>query len=409
MKKEILPIVIAGHIDHGKSTLIGRLLYETQSLTREKFQEIRAISKELGADAGFAFLSDQLKEERDRMMTIDTTQLFFNTRQRSYCIIDTPGHPEFLRNMITGSSYAEAAVLVVDVHEGIMDETRRHLYVMQLLGIKQMIVALNKMDLVGYGQDTFSRLKEEFSNLLSQFSINTVIVLPISAKENDNISTRSVRAEWFRGPSLLEALDTLGIGTQVTAKPLALPIQDVYKIDGKEIVVGRVSSGRLRHGQKIKISPGLQDATISQIISFDKKDKKLARAGENIGISLKEAPSIKRGDVIIDNKSPLAPTTSFQGDIIWLSPQPWQINAPLVLACATQSTPCIIERIEKRLNTATLEIIEDNTNELEMNEAAQISFRIEKPILLTKFNFIGELGRFLIERDGHIQAAGIVI
>jgi sulfate adenylyltransferase subunit 1 (EFTu-like GTPase family) len=408
MKREILPIVITGHIDHGKSTLIGRLLYETHSLPKEKLQEIGIISKQLGEDAGFAFFSDQLKEERDRMMTIDTTQMFFNTRKRSYCIIDTPGHPEFLRNMITGTSYAEAAVLVVDVNEGIMDETRRHLYVIQLLGIKQMIVALNKMDLVGYGQETFNRLKEEFSNLLRQFSINTVIVLPISAKENDNISAKSIRARWFRGLSMVEALDSLKIGAPDINKPLTLPVQDVYKIDGREIIVGMISSGRLKPGQKIIILPECKDATIKRIIGFDKKTKSVAEAGENVGLSLKEPLAVKRGDIIVDKESPLAPATNFKGNILWLSPQPLRINTTLTLVCATQSAPCVVEKIEKRLNTATLEIIEKSANELKTNEAAQLSFRTKKPILLTKFTFIEELGRFLLERDENVQAAGIV-
>jgi sulfate adenylyltransferase subunit 1 (EFTu-like GTPase family) len=409
MKREILPIVITGHIDHGKSTLIGRLLYETYSLPKEKLQEIGIISKQLGEDAGFAFFSDQLKEERDRMMTIDTTQMFFNTRKRSYCIIDTPGHPEFLRNMITGTSYAEAAVLVVDVNEGIMDETRRHLYVIQLLGIKQMIVALNKMDLVGYGQETFNRLKEEFSSLLRQFSINTVIVLPISAKENDNISAKSIRARWFRGLSMVEALDSLKIGVPDTNKPFTLPIQDVYKIDGEEIIVGMVSSGRLRPEEKIRISPDSKVATINRLINFDKKTKRVVMSGENVGLTLKEPLILKRGDVITDNKGPLVPTTSFKGNVLWFSSQSLLINTPLVLVCATQSTPCLVEKIEKRSDTATLEIIEENAHELKINEAAQLTFKTERPILLADFTFIEKLGRFLIEHDGHIQAAGIVI
>lgn len=234
MRRETVKIVIVGHVDHGKSTLIGRLLLDTNSLPKERIAEIKKISKELGKDTELAFLTDQLKEERERGITIDTTQIFFKTRRKNFVIIDALGHLEFLKNMITGATQAEAAVLIIDAKEGIMEQTRRHLYIIQLIGIKQVIVVLNKMDLVKYNREIFNRIKQELSIFLEQMDIKTAIIIPISAKKNDNISRKSFRTNWFRGPRLLEALDSLKIEVQDIDKPLILPVQDVYKVDAKQ-------------------------------------------------------------------------------------------------------------------------------------------------------------------------------
>ena len=264
--------------------------------------------------------------------------------------------------------------MVVDANEGIKEQTRRHLYVIRLLGIRQVMAVLNKMDLVSYDREIFERLRKELFAIAKQMDMNSFIILPVSAKDNDNISRRTTRAKWFRGESLLQVLDSFSASALNTDKPLALPIQDIYEIYGEKILVGRLSSGRLKQGQKIKIAPDSDNATITKIITFDKSNKRLARAGENIGISLKEALDVKRGDVIIDLESPLAPTTNFKGNVLWFSREPLRINMNLDLVCATQKTPCVVEKIEKRLNTATLEIIEENAGQYETKSIKRHGF-----------------------------------
>ncbi|MCM8779785.1 MAG: GTP-binding protein [Candidatus Omnitrophica bacterium] len=409
MKKHIFPIAITGHMDHGKSTLIGRLLLETNSLPEEKIKEIKKISKELGKDTELAYVCDQLKEERENNMTIDTTQIFFNTRKRSYCIIDTPGHVEFLKNMITGTSHAEAAVLIIDANEGIMEQTRRHLYVIAMLGIKQLVIVVNKMDLVDYNEQKFNWIKEELLAFLGRIGLQGSIIIPISARENDNISKKSVKTKWYRGATLLDTLDDLKEEETDEAKPLTLAVQDVYNMDGKNIIVGMVSSGRLLRGGKITILPDKRDTEAESILEFGEKNKKEAFAGENVGIILKDSLSIKRGDIIIEKQGPLQATTSFKGDILWLSEEPLEINKKFILRCVTQEVACVVERIEKRMNTSTLEMITGNSNELKINEAAQLLFRTEKPVVVESFSFIERFGRFAVEKDHALCGLGIVV
>ncbi|MCK4821573.1 GTP-binding protein [bacterium] len=243
MEKDILRIVIIGHVDHGKSTLIGRLLLDTNSLPKEKMVEIKKVSRDLGKEAELAFLTDQLKEERERSMTIDTTQIFFRTRKKNYCIIDTPGHVQFLKNMLTGASLAQAAVLIVDVKEGVMEQTRRHSYLIQMLGLDKAIVVFNKMDLINYQGRRFPKIKTELLELLESLNIEPIFLIPISAKEGLNISRKSSKMRWYKGPSLLSALDSLRLNTKTMQRPLRFPIQDIYEINGEKIIVGRVASG----------------------------------------------------------------------------------------------------------------------------------------------------------------------
>lgn len=229
-EERALPIVIVGHVDHGKSTLIGRLLYDTGCLPSDKFAEIQKSSEMLGKIVEFAFVMDCLEEERSRGITIDTTQTFFKTSKRRYVIIDAPGHKEFLKNMITGTSQAEAALLIIDSSEGIRDQTKRHAYILSMLGLKQICVLLNKIDLINYSQEQFLQLKKTVTEFLEGLSIRPTFVLPVSAIQGDNVATPSNEISWFDGPTVLEALDTFK-ELKVEEKPLRFPIQDIYSMD----------------------------------------------------------------------------------------------------------------------------------------------------------------------------------
>jgi len=282
---DALSFVIVGHVDHGKSTLIGRLLYDTDSLPPDKIEEVKKASAIQGKQTEFAFLLDHLEEERKQGITIDTTQVFFKTSKRQYVIIDAPGHVEFVKNMITGASQAEAAVLIVDVAEGIMEQTRRHSYMLSLLGLEQIIVVLNKMDLVDFSQDHFNAIKHQIQDWLKTIDIEATLCVPISAIEGDNIAAKSDNMKWYTGPTFLESMDTLQNKQPQEDKPLFFPIQDVYKIEDKRINAGRVESGIIEEGAEIKIMPGGQVTKINTIEKFLEQPHK-AVAGECIGLYL---------------------------------------------------------------------------------------------------------------------------
>lgn len=407
MKKDVLKIVIVGHVDHGKSTVIGRLLLETDSLPKEKITEIKRISEELGKDTELAYLTDQLKEERERNITIETTQIFFKTRNRNYVIIDAPGHIEFIKNMITGASLAEATVLIVDVQEGAMEQTRRHLYLINLLGLDRVIVVFNKMDLVDYKKERFDKVKTELSKIMESLKIKPSFTVPISAKEGANISKGSSKMGWYKGPTLLKALDSLNLNTKIAKKPLRFPIQDVYEMAGEKVIVGRIASGVIKQGHKITLLPSLKDARIEAIKVFG-RHRTIAQKGECIGLTLKESLFVRRGEVIAQKENPPKLTERFKGSMFWMSHQPLQTNRPVTLRCATQEIKCVVEKIEKRINPSTFEVIEENANELKLNEAGIVIFKTEKPIVVEKFSFIEELGKFIIEHEYSLLGAGIV-
>lgn len=406
-RKPHMRIVIVGHVDHGKSTLIGRLLLDTGSLPEGRMAELKRISKELGTDAELAYLADQLKEEREREMTIDTTQIFFRTAKRDYAIIDAPGHVEFIRNMLTGATQAEEAVLIVDVRAGLEEQTRRHAYLLGMLGIKDVTAVFNKMDLVGYDQGRFEEVRSSLSAFLESAGMSSAHNIPVSAKSGDNILKRSAAMRWYKGPSLIEALDSLEPGRPAEKRPMRFPVQDVYDIAGEKVVVGKVLSGSIKQGQEIRISPSGKSARVKSIKVFGKTLKKTF-AGENIGVVLDEPSLAVRGEVILDARDPAQPKNSFKGDIFWMSEGPLMLGKPFTFRCATQDAVCVAERITRRMDSSTLEVLEENSSELRLNEAAVVYFRTEKPVVLEDFGFIEELGRFVVETGNIPQGAGII-
>jgi len=407
MARETVKIVIVGHVDHGKSTLIGRLLLDTNSLPKERIAEIKRISRELGRDTELAYLTDQLKEERERNVTIDTTQIFFKTKKRDFVIIDAPGHVEFLKNMITGATQAEAAVLIVDVDEGVKEQTRRHAYIVSMLGIKKVIIVFNKMDLVDFKEDKFNTVRDELINFMKELGVSPYALIPISAKEGDNVSRDSFVMRWYKGVTLLKALDAFRLDAKTEKKPLRYPVQDIYDVSGERVIVGRVASGVVKRGQDVVLLPSGRRARTKSIAVFG-QSRTSAQAGESIGLVLKDSPSVKRGDVIVQEGDLPEPTTHFTGNIFWMSEEPLQVGKSIILRCATQEIACVAERIARRINSSTLEVIAEDSNELKMNEAGVVHLTAERPIVAEDFSFIQELGRFVIEHDYTLQGAGIV-
>jgi len=350
-----MKIVITGHVDHGKSTLIGRILLDTDSLPKGKMDEIRRISRELGKETELAYITDQLKEEREEQKTIDTTQIFFRTRRRRYVIIDAPGHAEFIKNMLTGASSAETAVLVIDVAEGLKEQTFRHAYLLSLLGIDRVIVAVNKMDSVQYDRKTFETISNELSASLNEIGLKPVLIVPVSAREGDNIKRRSRNTGWYKGPALLEGLDAQAVQKEVKDRPMRFAVQDIYDVEGESLAAGKVVSGLLREGRDVAIMPSGKKSRISKIKVFG-RDLKEAAQGESVGLILEGAFQVKRGDVLSDGASPASVSHSFKGNIFWLSQEPLKIKKPYIFRCSTQEAPCVVEKIERRIDTSTFEV-----------------------------------------------------
>ncbi|MBU89915.1 adenylyl-sulfate kinase [Candidatus Woesearchaeota archaeon] len=406
MEKECMNIVIVGHVDHGKSTLIGRLLYDTNSIPEGIFEEVKKVSEELGKETEFAYLLDSLEEERKLNITIDTTQIFFKSPKKDYVIIDAPGHKEFLKNMITGASLANAAILIIDSNDGIQEQTKRHAYILSMLGLRQVIVVVNKMDITGYNSVKFNKIKEDILKFLSKLNIRPKYIIPISAIKGDNIIKKSKNMPWYNNLSVLEALDNLNAKQTLSNQPLRFPVQDVYEINNKRILVGKIESGRLKQHDEIIFLPSNKKSEIKSIEVWN-KNKTHAESGECVGVTLKEPLCIERGEVICSEVSPRI-TNKFEANIFWMSKNPTKINEKLILKCATQEVKYIIEKIKKKINSSTLEGIDEDCDELKETEVGNVIIKTEKPIVIENFNYIEGLGRFVLVKNDIIVSGGII-
>ena len=404
---DTLSFVIVGHVDHGKSTLIGRLLYDTDSLPPDRIEEIKKASGDLGKETEFAYLLDHLEEERSQGITIDTTQVFFKSAKRQYVIIDAPGHVEFVKNMITGASQAEAAVLIVDVTQSLKEQSRRHAYILSLLGFKQVIVVLNKMDLINFDQGKFNRVKSEVEKFLQSIAIDPITCIPISAIKGENIVKKPKKMPWYQGPTFLDSLDTLVNKESAYNKPLIFPVQDIYKIDEKRIVVGRIEAGSIEASDTIKILPSRVKTRVKSVEKFLKAVDS-ASVSECIGITTQEEIFINRGDVLcFPDKEPVL-ADEFKANIFWMSKKEFNKENRIMIRCATQETMCEVKEIKKRINSSTLEVIEEDAGILKNLEVGQVVIKTKKPIAIKTFDDVEELGRFVFIEDENICAGGII-
>lgn len=402
-----LNFVIVGHVDHGKSSLVGRLLYETKSLPEGVMEEVTKTSLELGREVEFAYLLDHLEEERQQGITIDTTQVFFKTAKREYVIIDAPGHVEFVKNMITGASQAEAAVLIIDAKEGIQQQTKRHAYIISMLGLSQVVVVLNKMDLVEYSQQAFEQLKGEITQFLASIKATPMFCIPIAAMKGDNISTRSANMPWYNGPTFLDCLDDLKNIEGPDAKPLLMPVQDIYRVGDKRITAGRIEAGGMKAGQKVKILP---TGEITQIKTIEKFPSQVEAAGtgESIGFTTADPAFIERGSVLCEPWREPAMADEFEATMFWMSKKEMKKGERLVIRCATQEQNCRVERIAKRIDSSTLDVLGEDSDILKNLEVGEVVIKTKDPIVLTRFLDVQELGRFVMVRDENICAGGII-
>ncbi len=353
-----LPIVVVGHVDHGKSTLVGRLLHDTDSLPEGKVEQLRAVSEKRGGPFEWSYLLDALQLERDQGITVDTTQIWFATKSRRYVIIDAPGHKEFLRNMVTGASRAEAALLVIDAKQGLSEQSRRHAYLVRLIGIAQVAVAVNKMDLVGYDEARFQAIAGEIRAYLAGLDLSPTAIIPVSARHGDNVAGASAAGgsatmAWYRGPSVVEALDGFAPRAQPVERPLRLPVQDVYRQGDKRALVGRVESGRLAVGDLVRVNP---TGRVVRVAGMTGRDQREARAGESVAITLAEEVYAERGHVLSHAESAPLVATTIAARVFWLDEEPLAAGRRLQVRIGTREIDATVAGIEDAVNVEDLAV-----------------------------------------------------
>jgi len=395
-------VVIVGHIDHGKSTLIGRLLYDSAALPEDRLAEIQKLLEEYKKRFEFAYFLDSFEEELKEERTIDTTRVLFKGKNY-YTIVDVPGHKEFIKNMLTGASHAQVAILVVSCIDGIQEQTRRHTFLVNMLGVKDVIVAVNKMDLVDYQEETFNKLKEKVLKLLASLGYYGNKFVPISAMQGDNIYKASSWTAWYEGPTLIEALDDIK-PKEVIDKPLRFVAQDAYFVESEEITVGRVESGTLRRGDELIFQPSGLRARVNAIKSFPVELDE-AQSGDSIGLVVNG--KIERGNVGGHLAKPPVAVNGFLGELVLLEGSLKQADQ-FEIKCGSKSVKCQVEMIKERISSETGKVMDNNPKEIGENEAATVVFKTE-PIVLEKFSEIPELGRFVLARNTTNIGAGIVL
>jgi bifunctional enzyme CysN/CysC len=401
-------IVIVGHVDHGKSTLVGRLLHETGSLPEGKLEMLKAVSARRGMPFEWSFLLDALQTERDQGITIDTTQIRFRTRSRDVVLIDAPGHAEFLRNMITGASQADGAVLIVDALEGVRDQTRRHGYLLHLLGVKQVAVVVNKMDRVEFSAARFNDISAEISSHLIGLGVTPSAVIPISARDGDGVAERTARIDWYNGPTVVEALDTLEPARPLEKLPLRLPVQAIYKFDDRRIVAGRIESGHLSAGDEIVIMPSAKIAKIKTVESWPLTPVKGRQgAGRSVGITLDRELFIERGDVIAHADTAPRDTRRIRARIFWLHDKPLVSGASILVRLGTKEARATVVAIEKAVDPGELSSVE--TKAIARNHVGEIDISLAQAFAADPYTDNLRTGRLVIEVNGRIAGGGLVL
>ena len=401
-------IVIVGHVDHGKSTLVGRLLHETGSLPEGKLEMLKAVSARRGMPFEWSFLLDALQTERDQGITIDTTQIRFRTRSRDVVLIDAPGHAEFLRNMITGASQADGAVLIIDALEGVRDQTRRHGYLLHLLGVKQVAVVVNKMDRVEFSAERFKEISDEISAHLIGLGVTPSAVIPISARDGDGVAVHTPRIGWYKGPTVVEALDALEPAQPLAQLALRLPVQAIYKFDDRRIVAGRIESGSLKAGDEIVIMPAGKIAKIKTVESWPVTPVEGPQtAGRSVGITLDRELFIERGDIIAHTGQSPRDTRRIRARIFWLHDKPLSKGEQILIRLGTRECRATVVEIEKAVDPGALS--NEATKAIARNHVGEIDISLAQPVATDPYTENPRTGRLVIEVNGRIAGGGLVL
>ena len=404
-----LRVVFVGHVDHGKSTLIGRIFYDTKSLPDGKVEQIQAACKEEGMEFEYAFLLDALLEEQAQNITIDTTQIQFKTAKRPYVIIDAPGHKEFLKNMITGAASADAAVLLIAANEGIREQSKRHGYLLSLLGIRQVVVAVNKMDLVDYRQDVFDQVTRDYSAFLTEIGMEARQFVPISARNGFNVASKDGdEMAWYTGPSITDMLDTFELPKSLTEQPLRFPIQDIYRFDDRRILAGRIEAGSLKVGDTLLFSPGNKTGVIKTIEVWNAPTKTSARAGESVGITLTEQIFVERGHIASHQTDAPIESNRFKARLFWMGKTNLNIGQRSKLKLTTQELDAEIVSIERIIDASTLETISGERGYIARNDVAEVTIQVRGALAFDNADRNALLGRFVLLDGRQVGGGGII-
>ncbi|ERH02707.1 MAG: translation elongation factor EF-1 alpha [Halonotius sp. J07HN6] len=408
-------LAIIGHVDHGKSTLVGRLLYETGSVPEHVIEQHKEEAEEKGKGGfEFAYVMDNLAEERERGVTIDIAHQEFDTDEYYFTIVDCPGHRDFVKNMITGASQADNAVLVVAADDGVAPQTREHVFLARTLGINELIIGVNKMDLVDYEESKYEEVKDEVGDLLNQVRFDTekASYIPISAFEGDNVAEASDNTGWYSGDTLLEALNGLPEVEPPTDAPLRLPIQDVYTISGIGTVpVGRIETGVLEPGNNVSFQPSDVGGEV-KTVEMHHEEVPSAGPGDNVGFNVRGVgkDDIRRGDVCGPADDPPSVAETFQAQLVVMQhPSVITSGYTPVFHAHTAQVACTIESLDQKLDPATGEVAEENPDFIQSGDAAIVTVRPQKPLSLEPSGEIPELGSFAIRDMGQTIAAGKVL
>ncbi|BBM83600.1 GTP-binding protein [Candidatus Uabimicrobium amorphum] len=409
---ERMNIVVVGHVDHGKSTVVGRLLVDTNSLPEGKLEQVKSTCERNAKPFEYAFLLDALKDEQSQGITIDAARIFFKTDKRYYVIIDAPGHIEFLKNMITGASQAEAALLVIDADEGVQENTRRHGYMLSMLGIEQVVVLINKMDLIDYNEEKYNAIVNEYQEFLTKFGLKVDIFIPVSGREGDNIVSSSVKTPWYEGHSVLEVMDLLQKKPHPVDFPMRMMVQDVYKFaaegDNRRIVSGTIDLGVLHEGDDVVFFPQGKRGRVKSIETFPKKECREATAGQAVGFTLEEQLYVRRGDLVARVADPEPSCSSLiLVSLFWLGRKPLEMQKVYTLKYGTAKTQFHIEKINKVMNASNLQQFE-NQREVTHNSVAECVLKLRQSLAFDTASFSVKTSRFVIVDDYEICGGGII-
>ena len=411
-QKGLLRFITCGSVDDGKSTLIGRLLYESKMLFEDQLAALEADSKKMGTQGeaiDFALLVDGLQAEREQGITIDVAYRFFSTDRRKFIVADTPGHEQYTRNMVTGASTADAAIILVDARKGVLTQTRRHSYLVSLIGIRHVVVAINKMDLVGYNEATFRTIVADYAEFAKQLGIEDITFIPMSAFKGDNVTAPSERMPWYRGTTLMQFLETVEVDEdRLQRNPFRLPVQWVNRpnLDFRGFA-GTVASGTIRPGDRVRVLPSGRESRVDRIATFD-GDLTLAVAGQSVTLTLTDEIDISRGDVIAAHDAPTEVANQFEATIVWMDEQPMLRGRTYLMKIGAKNVNATIAPLKYRVDINTLQQVP--AEKLELNEIGVCEIELDQAIAFDAYKENRDTGGFiLIDRmTNHTIGAGML-
>ncbi|MGA3010702.1 MAG: sulfate adenylyltransferase subunit CysN [Terracidiphilus sp.] len=412
-EKDLLRFSTAGSVDDGKSTLIGRLLYDTQSVYEDQVRSIEGKGTTAPGQIDFALLTDGLRAEREQGITIDVAYRYFSTPRRKFIIADTPGHEQYTRNMATGASTADAAVVLIDASKGVLIQSRRHAYIASLLRVRHVLVAVNKMDLIGYDEEAFRAIKLDFTSVLDSIAADTgapveASFVPVNALAGDNIVHGSEAMPWYEGPSLLELLESLPSSQDTRTEPFRFPVQRVLRPDHAfRGFAGQIASGTIAPGDKVTVLPSGRIAEVARLVTFG-GDLEKAIAPQSVALVLDREIDISRGDMIVSAQTPATVARNIRAALVWMDQQPLQRNRRYLFKHTSQTVPAFVTSIEHRTNIGTL--AHEGTDSLEMNGIGVVNIDLLRPIALDLYGENRSTGAFILidAETNSTVAAGMI-